>query len=250
LNDLYRLPDSVFNDDNLHAVLTGFDMVMLRATYAPELQSGMTRDQVSQKLPSILARLNPAGEINSRPLPRTSRQWVREIEDALGGRKSYAQRLSAARSASKIAAALGWQDHRRGFSEYTWGLLLQRQDANAAQTHYANALAAIAQTPGTDQLRALITSQTAAYAIATNAPRVALDQLDSQINSAMNGQNAILLSTLMFLQAEGLDMTDQSTKAQAVRLDSQGWARYGFGSQKAVSSRMNDIAALRPMGRQ
>ena len=26
LNDLYRLPDSVFNDDNFHSVLTGFDM--------------------------------------------------------------------------------------------------------------------------------------------------------------------------------------------------------------------------------
>ena len=42
LNDLYRLPDSVFNDDNIHTGLTGFDMLMLRATYAPELHSGMT----------------------------------------------------------------------------------------------------------------------------------------------------------------------------------------------------------------
>ena len=31
LNDLYRLSDSVFNDDNIHAVLTGFDMLILRA---------------------------------------------------------------------------------------------------------------------------------------------------------------------------------------------------------------------------
>ena len=30
LNDLYRLPDSVFNDDNVHTVLTGFDMLVLR----------------------------------------------------------------------------------------------------------------------------------------------------------------------------------------------------------------------------
>ena len=37
LNDLYRLPDSVFNDDNFQGVLTGFDMLMLRVHYAPEL---------------------------------------------------------------------------------------------------------------------------------------------------------------------------------------------------------------------
>lgn len=30
LNDLYRLPDSVFNDDNVHTVLTGYDMTVLR----------------------------------------------------------------------------------------------------------------------------------------------------------------------------------------------------------------------------
>jgi len=58
LNDLYRLPQSVFNDDNVHTVLTGFDMLILRAAYAPELQSGMTREQVAARLPAILDRLN------------------------------------------------------------------------------------------------------------------------------------------------------------------------------------------------
>ncbi|MEO0991152.1 MAG: DUF2927 domain-containing protein, partial [Pseudomonadota bacterium] len=42
LNDLYRLPGSVFNDDNFHRVLTEFDMLMLQVTYAPELYSGMS----------------------------------------------------------------------------------------------------------------------------------------------------------------------------------------------------------------
>ena len=61
LNDLYRLPNSVFNDDNVHTVLTNFDMLILRATYAPELASGMSRDAVAQRLPSIFARINPRG---------------------------------------------------------------------------------------------------------------------------------------------------------------------------------------------
>lgn len=70
LNDLYRLSDSVFNDDNFHTVLTGFDMLILRATYAPELRSGMTRAEVAAVLPKLLARINPKG---AAPRPRRPR---------------------------------------------------------------------------------------------------------------------------------------------------------------------------------
>ena len=41
-NDLYRLPDSIWNDDNFHGMATAFDMLILRALYQPELESGMT----------------------------------------------------------------------------------------------------------------------------------------------------------------------------------------------------------------
>ena len=41
-NDLYRLPDSIWNDDNFHGMATPFDMTILRALYQPELASGMT----------------------------------------------------------------------------------------------------------------------------------------------------------------------------------------------------------------
>ena len=84
LNDLYRLSDSVFNDDNVHTVLTGFDMLILRATYAPELRTGMRRAEVAARLPAILARMNPAGHNRAaRPLPATPRSWIRATEGAL-----------------------------------------------------------------------------------------------------------------------------------------------------------------------
>ena len=54
LNDLYHLPDSVFNDDNFHTVLTSFDMLILRAYYAPELQSGMNEAEAARRLPAAL----------------------------------------------------------------------------------------------------------------------------------------------------------------------------------------------------
>jgi len=62
LNDLYRLEHSVYNDDNIHSVLSDYDLLILRATYAGELRSGMSREQVAQRIPTILARLNPRGQ--------------------------------------------------------------------------------------------------------------------------------------------------------------------------------------------
>ena len=62
-------------------------------------------------------------------------------------------------------------------------------------------------------------------------------------------ENAALLATLMLLQAEALDLTGQPERARAVRLDSLGWARYGFGSDWAVRAKMQEIAALNPKGR-
>ena len=50
LNDLYRLSDSVFNDDNFQSVLTSFDMDILRMTYSPSLSSGMSREEVAARL--------------------------------------------------------------------------------------------------------------------------------------------------------------------------------------------------------
>ena len=60
-NDLYRLPDSIWNDDNFHGMATPFDMLILRALYQPELQSGMTRPEVAAALPGVLDRVNPEG---------------------------------------------------------------------------------------------------------------------------------------------------------------------------------------------
>lgn len=85
LNDLYRLPDSVFNDDNIHAVLTSFDMLILRAYYAPELHAGMSRREVEERLPAIFSRLNPAGDrIAPRFAEPTPRAWIEAIQTALG----------------------------------------------------------------------------------------------------------------------------------------------------------------------
>ncbi|MEY8839874.1 DUF2927 domain-containing protein, partial [Cribrihabitans sp. XS_ASV171] len=150
LNDLYSLPESIFNDDNMHTVLTGFDMLILRATYAPELRSGMTRAEVARVLPDLLARLNPRGiGLAPQRVVRTPRSWIDAMQRALGPGSGLETRVRAADEATRIAQSQGWTDQRRAFSHYTLGRMIQMSDPDLAQRHYAAALQFLDQTPGT-----------------------------------------------------------------------------------------------------
>ncbi|SHM17556.1 Protein of unknown function [Roseovarius litoreus] len=248
LNDLYRLPDSVFNDDNVHTVLTGFDMLILRAYYAPELRSGMTRAQVAARLPGILSRLNPIGDtIAPRNSTSTPRAWVRAIQTALGPGARPPERREAALEALQIAQAVGWQDHRLAFSHFALGRLSQSTDPDFAHDQFLIADRIYRQSPGTDLHRAYTASQLAAYAISEGRGNDALKLVEPHLAVAKSHENAALLATLMMLQAEALDQVGRVTEAHAVRLDSLGWARYGFGADWAVRAKLREITMLNPI---
>lgn len=250
LNDLYRLPDSVFNDDNVHTVLTGFDMLMLRIYYDPSLHSGMTRSEVADRLPTLLARINPRGQgIAPRRLSKTPRVWIDAIQTALGPGANPAQRRAAATEALKVATAMGWTDHRRGFSHYAMGRLLQASDPEAAQDQFILAQRFFGQRSDTALHRAYVASQLAAYAIAEGRADDALYLLTPNLDIAARHENAALLATLLMLRAEALDLAGQVTEARQVRLDSLGWARYGFGSDWAVRAKLREISSLNPAKR-
>ena len=53
----------------------------------------------------------------------------------------------------------------------------------------------------------------------------------------------------MLIQAEAYELTGDFDTARAVRLDSLGWARYGFGSDWAVRAKMREISGLNPAPR-
>ena len=63
---------------------------------------------------------------------------------------------------------------------------------------------------------------------------------------ARRNENAALLASIQMLRAEALDLTGHQPEAGSVRLDSLGWARYGFGPDWVVRAKLNEIAALRP----
>lgn len=248
LNDLYRLPDSVFNDDNVHTVLTGFDMLILRAYYAPELRSGMTRAQVAERLPGILTRLNPAGDRLAPQLPgATPRAWIEAIQTALGPGARPAQRLAAAQASLRIARSAGWTDHRRAFSHFALGRITQSSNPEIARDQFLAAEHFYRGSPGTALHRAYSASQLAAYSISRGRGAEALSLIAPHLATAERHENAALLATLLMLQAEALELTGQVAEARAVRLDSLGWARYGFGADWAVRAKLHEISSLSPL---
>ncbi len=248
LNDLYRLPDSIFNDDNIHAVLTGFDMLMLRAYYAPELRNGMTRGEVAARLPGILARLNPAGEGRGAPAPvnDTSRDWIDAMETALAPGGSAQRRREAAERAINLARAFGWTGTRPGFAYYAYGRLQLTNDPELALESFRQASRQFRAAPESRIYEAHVAVQLAAFALSAGDVDTALTLTDWAIPVAFANQNAALMSTLMMFRAEALDLAGRQDEAAAVRLDSLGWARYGFGSSANVRARASEIASLNP----
>ncbi|GKY87604.1 DUF2927 domain-containing protein [Sinisalibacter aestuarii] len=249
VNDLYRLSDSVFNDDNFHTVLTGFDMLILRAYYAPDLASGMTRSEVSARLPAILARLNPAGGTGTPRLAApTPRAWKDAIEDALGGSGPIATRQLAARRAVDLARANNWRDTRLALSLYAMGRLYLSTNADIALSAFREAERIYGASPETRLQAAHMGVQLAAHALSLGNADTAIRIVDDHLGAVTKAENAALLSTLMMIKAEALELSGRDAQAQLVRLDSLGWARYGFGSEARVGARLDEIAAISPGG--
>ncbi|MGJ8624177.1 MAG: DUF2927 domain-containing protein [Yoonia sp.] len=247
LNDLYRLPDSIFNDDNIHAVLTGFDMLILRAYYAPELRNGMSRDAVARRLPAVLARLNPRGQRPTNDFPRrTPLAWKAAMETALTDGNSQSRRRMAAGRAIDIGQAQRLTGTRAGFAQYAYGRLQLRNNPSAALEAFNAANRIFRQSPETELHTAYIAVQLAAFTLLSGDGELTVTITRRAIPIAQRYENAALLSLLMMFEAEGLDLQGQTDAGMAVRLDSLGWALYGFGSRDEVIDRLNEIASLAP----
>ena len=249
LNDLYRLPDSVFNDDNFHTVLTGFDMLVLRLHYSAELQNGMTAEKVASRIPAVLAQLNPKGEFAGGGASSIGpRAWVQSIETALGPTTKDSGRIEAAERALAIAQREGWRDNRLAFSYFAVARLSLGKDVARAVTSFAEAARIYQSLPDGPVHTAHVDMQMAAFALSSGQPEVTISLADEAIPVVTRAENAALLATFLLLKAQALDQLGRGDEAQAVRLDSLGWARYGFGTDDNVRARMNDIAALSPIG--
>jgi hypothetical protein len=248
LNDLWRLTDSVFNDDNFHTVLTGFDMLVLRVVHDPALQSGMSRAEVAERLPRILERINPAGG-RVAPTPgtaRPSRAWAARIEAAITPGAGRATRAAAARGALILAEREGAEPAERALSHFLVARSISLADPAAALDHYAAARAIWARLPGTAPHLAQLDMDTAVIALRAGRPEAARGMIARALPAAAAAENAALLSTMLMIDAVAADASGDARGARARWLDSLGWARYGFGADDKVRARAGSIAALSP----
>ncbi len=207
LDDLYRLPDSVLNDDNFNSILTGFDMLMLRVTYAPELHSGMTREEVAARLPAILERLNPrGGNAGIGPPAGTPREWIDDIEAALGPHAAASRRRQSAEAALAIAEQQGWTDNRRAFSLYVLGRLSIAGRNDQALAAFLQAESLYRARPETRLQAAHVSMQLAAYSLSRGDSATVIRLADQAIPVASEAENAALMAQLMLMKAEALTM--------------------------------------------
>ncbi|MCP5074971.1 MAG: DUF2927 domain-containing protein [Rhodobacteraceae bacterium] len=248
LNDLYRLPDSVYNDDNFHIVLTSYDMLILRAYYAPELRNGMSQHEVAAVLPRLLTRINPVGNgIPPRLLKATRQDWEKEIETALGVQVSDQARIAAADRALKIAHQANYNDHRLGFTYFARARVSIRQNPELAAADFARAYAIFNQEFGPYDIHtAQAALQMASLSISADQIDTALNFIDDSLIAAKKAQNGRLLFSLLAMKAEIMEIRGHPEKAAQLRKDAVSWGRYGIVPEQEIADRLRTISKLRP----
>lgn len=85
--------------------------------------------------------------------------------------------------------------------------------------------------------------------MSAGAGQAVLNLVEAAMPVAAAHENAALLATLMMFKAESLEVLGRPDAARAVRMDSLGWARYGFGADVNVRARLREIASLNPLNR-
>lgn len=205
LNDLYRLPDPVFNDDTFQSVLTGFDMLMLRLHASADLASGMTAAEVAALLPALLARLNPGGEGGPpSPGPDTPQPRRDAASGALRPETPAPARLVAARRMQEMARPSGWQDNRLGFARFVLGRLQTAQDRAVTATALTAASDVYATLPDQGIHLAQALMQLGGLAVARGQYADAIARACRARPPAILAQTAAPLDWLQLIKAEAL----------------------------------------------
>jgi hypothetical protein len=157
--------------------------------------------------------------------------------------------MGAATRALNLAQAAKYNDHRLGFSFFALGRIVQRANPDEAFRTFQAADKMFRQSTQINLYAAHTAVQLTSYQISYRKGQVALLTLARYLDAAYEEENAAVLSTLMFLRAEALDLTGPASEAHSVRLDRLNSARYGFGSEKHLKTKLREIQAMNPLNR-
>ncbi|MGI9390093.1 MAG: DUF2927 domain-containing protein [Boseongicola sp.] len=247
VNDIYRLNQSVFNDDNFHTVLTGYDMLILRVIYDAALRSGLSSAEVTKRLPLILARLNPTGgnERVAAPGPDFD-VWRTAIDRATQPGLARGKRISSARRAVALSESAGALSTRFAFSNYVLGRLTLGSDPEEALNAFLKAGRIYQNRSDTAIQEAHVAMQLAAFQLSAGRADTALALVNSNLAVVARSEHAALLTLLLLVKAEALEVLGQPGKAAEIQREALAWARYGFGDENEIRARVAEIRAISP----
>jgi hypothetical protein len=251
VNDLYRLSDSIFNDDNFHTVLTGYDMLILRTYYDSKLKNGMTKEQVAARLPAILNQLNPRGRNGFLAgVQITPAEWKTAINTATNRRTSKTRRIASAEKAVAIAALKTTSDTHLAYSYYILGRLSLASDPDKALDAFLKAGRIYQSLPDTRVQEAHVALQVAAFQLAAGHSDIAVALVDQNLDVVRQSQHAALLSLMLLVKAEALALEGEQSKSDAAQKEALAWARYGYGNQAVIRERVAEILSISPRSRE
>ncbi len=245
VNDLYRVSDTVFNDDNVFNRLTEYDHLILRLLYSPELQIGMGPAAVRARLPALLARENPAGARAGQPSTSDER-WQALIETAMNTGNPRPSRLSAAAKAVERARRFG--DHRLAHSLLIYGRLTLKTRPDLAAAAFRESYALNQSQLGPANLRSALSGMhMAAIAIAAGDFEAVIRLTTPALATARRFSDPVMQAGIQGLRALAFAQLGQNSKAQAAQLDSEAQARYAFGENATqIAAAQAQIEGLVP----
>lgn len=246
VNDLYRVSDTVFNDDNVFNSLTDFDHLILRVLYSPELKSGMGEAAVRARVPAILARVNPAGADAGGHATRADERWQTLLETAMNPANPRPTRLKAAEKA--VARARRFGGHRLAYALLIYGRLTLRDRPALAAPAFQEAYQLSLAEFGPDHLRtALAAMHMAAVALKAGELEAAITLTTPALATAQRFQDPVLQAGIQGVRALAFSQLGQKRAAEAARVDSLAQARYAFGDNAAhIAAAQAQIDGLLP----
>lgn len=241
-NDMFRLADSIFNDDNAHSAPTSFDMLVLRTLYDERMQAGMSEAEARQTALAVLSDVNPVGATIASAEVDTDADsaWRRLMVLSFDRRFTLQERESFARQALVRAKSFPEGDHRLPFSRYRLALAVTDDRPQEAETMLRLAIDEYERMLGDDDIR--VASARLYYAKQLNRRddhAQALDELNAALPvlAAHESENRIAEALKEKHDAlYGLGRDDEAIDAAILSLD---WSLYALGPD------FGDLAEIR-----
>ncbi|GIX12797.1 MAG: hypothetical protein KatS3mg118_0756 [Paracoccaceae bacterium] len=232
-NDLFRLRDSVFNDDNVHSRLTRFDILVLRTLYDPGLHSGMTRARAVAAARAVLDRINPAGRgIARRAGLRPAPEWERIMRSLFEDPAPRARRIAALRRAVRLAQRFPQPDHRLATTLDFLATLEYPDRPELAEGLLARALDSLERHDDPQGLRAAtIRLHLAQLRMRLGRPAEALALADAALPALVAHDAAGNIARALALRTAALATLGRAEEARISAVDSSAWQDYVRGSR-------------------